>query len=254
MATPSEACGEPTTGMNIYREASCLRGARRADRADRASTRTERCADAWLTMCGGSAYSSDGWEVPRSDIEKVLPYLADRHAYPQYYVEMRVKRAFNAVRGAKLAKIYSATEVRHKFSEVVRALRVIEEAKGEIFLDTLLLPELSVQRIGQNRRDFKRWAAGPMSRSGGKRNIGREVAVTEAFELLIDFGKGKRPGCTREGPWHAVAKTLYATEDGLYSTMLKMQKNCVEKESSLISTCTIFLVREQRRFSWLFAC
>ena len=60
------------------------------------------------------------------------------------------------------------------------------------------------------------------SKSGGKPNLGREIAVCEAYRLLIMFGgKKKRPGLTRGGPWNKIANILYDDGANLFKTMTK---------------------------------
>ena len=131
------------------------------------------------------------------------------------------------VHAAKLAKIYSATEVRERLSAVVRALRAIEEANCDV-LGKHLLPELLrlTGYVGANRLDFKLWAAGPVSRSGGGNGTsGQGIGGQGSVQPVDRFPQRQATWLPREGQWHVVAKTLHATEEGLYSTMLKLQKN-----------------------------
>lgn len=171
------------------------------------------------------AFSSGAGDVPSEQIDKVLPYLIDRHAYPPFYVGLRVKNAFNMVRGAKQAKLYPAKEQIAKLSKTAQALRMIEESKGDGHIGFLILPKLSIEEIRRDSREIE-WLAGALStaKTGGKRNVGREVAVREAYGLLTDFSNGKSPGCTRDGRWHEVANILYATGDDLFPTMRKLHK------------------------------
>jgi hypothetical protein len=164
-------------------------------------------------------------EVLPGQINKVLPYLTNRDAYSPYLVEECVISAFLAVRGAKLVpqKIPTAKMVRERLRKAERVLRMLEQAKGDLVGD-LILPTVTGQEIRQHRQEIERWAGAlAVSRTGGKRNLGREAAVREAYRLLTDFST--RPGCTRDGPWHEVANILHATSDDLFATMRKLQKS-----------------------------
>jgi hypothetical protein len=77
--------------------------------------------------------------------------------------------------------------------------------------------------------------APPPGKEGGKRNLGREIAVCEAYRLLISFGDKKRPGCTRDGPWNKIANILYE-EPGvdLSKTMNKFSQDEIILDSDEI--------------------
>jgi hypothetical protein len=170
-----------------------------------------------------------GSDVPPEQINKVLPYLTNRDAYSPDLVEVSVISAFMMVRGAKLVpkKFPTAKMVRERLRKAERVLRMIEQAKGDL-VGNLILPTVSVQEIRQHRQEIERWAGAlAVSRTGGKRNLGREAAVTQAYKLLTDFST--RPGCTRDGPWHEVANILHATSDDLFATMRKLQKSLSSK-------------------------
>jgi hypothetical protein len=169
-----------------------------------------------------------GSDVQPGQIKKVLSYLTNRDAYSPDLIELSVLSAFMAVRGAKLVqrvskKIPTAKMVRERLRKAERVLRMIEQVKGDLD-GNLFLPTLSVQEIRGQRQEIERCAGAlAVSRTGGKRNLGREAAVTQAYHLLTDFST--RPGCTRGGPWHEVANILHATDDDLFPTMRKLQKS-----------------------------
>jgi hypothetical protein len=172
-------------------------------------------------------------DVPPGQINKVLPYLTNRDAYSPNLVETCVISAFIAVRGAKLVpkKIPTAKMVRERLRKAERVLRMIEQAKGDLVGD-LILPTVTVQEIRRHRQEIERWAGAlAVSRTGGKRNLGREAAVREAYSLLTNFST--RPGCTRDGPWHEDANILHATSDDLFATMRKLQKSLSSEKFAL---------------------
>jgi hypothetical protein len=214
----------------------------------------------------GYAFSTAGGEVPQDEIEKVLPSLTGRTAYPAKIVEMRVIRAFRAVRGAKKGRVFTPKAQSEALLKAIKALAVIERAidrsgvppilveKSLVELRTLLwgtqvclppilskeslaeietllegtsasvAPTLSKESFAERRRILEgmlAFARRP-SKSGGKPNLGREIAVCEAYRLLIMFGgKKKRPGLTRGGTWNKIANILYEDGANLFKTMMK---------------------------------
>jgi hypothetical protein len=119
--------------------------------------------------------------------------------------------ALGTVRVAKLAKVIPAKQARRVMLKTARALRAMEA----------IFPFEDVRRV----RTMAEQIADTLQvhRSGGKRNPGREAAVRQAHVLLTMFGK--RPlGCTPAGPWHRLARILYAAEGApdLLPTMKKL--------------------------------
>jgi hypothetical protein len=183
----------------------------------------------------GYAFSVAGGEVSQDEIEKVLPFLTGRAAYPAKIVEMRVLRAFRAVRGAKKGRVFAPKAQSEAVLKAIKALAVIERAihqsgvppilveKSLVELQMLRLgtqaclppilskeslaeieallegtsasvaPTLSKESFAERRQllDGMLAFARRPSKSGGKPNLGREIAVYEAYRLLIRFG-GKK--------------------------------------------------------------
>jgi hypothetical protein len=176
-------------------------------------------------------------DVLPGQINEVLPYLTNRDSYSPDLIELCVESAFMMVGGAKLVPktIPTAKMVRESLGKAERALRMIEQARAD--LGNLILPTVSLEEIRRHRQEIERLAGAlPVLRTGGKRNLGREAAVTQAYRLLTEFSA--RPGCTRGGPWHELAKILHATSDDLFATMRKLQKSLSTQVFAIFSPPT----------------
>jgi len=162
--------------------------------------------------------------VSREQIERVLPFLTRRDAYPAFDVKMRICRAFRAVRGSKKGRVFTPKVQRDELLKTAEALGVIERAKSSRSSVPPILSQVSVVELRRQREFLSSMAQAlpPPRKEGGKRNLGREIAVCEAYRLLISFGDTKRPGRTRGGPWNVIANILYEDPDAdLFKTMEK---------------------------------
>jgi hypothetical protein len=155
-------------------------------------------------------------DVSPRQVEEIRPFLTDRDDYPEWYVSSRIRRAICVARAArKTGRVASAKEVGESVRKTLNALRVLENAKSDLLaLPVSPLAQVSIEDLRRERMKFEKlerlahdMAAASRRRSGGKRNVGRKVAVREAHDLLRDFGN--TPTRTRDGPWHSVANILY---------------------------------------------
>jgi hypothetical protein len=126
-----------------------------------------------------------------------------------------VVAALTTVRVSKLAKVIPAKPARTVMRRAAEALADMEA----------ILP--AIEDIGRVRKIAEQLAdALKVNRSGGKRNPGREAAGRQAHMLLTMFGSAAL-GCTEDGPWHRLARILYAPDDSapnLLPTIRKLHK------------------------------
>jgi hypothetical protein len=93
---------------------------------------------------------------------------------------------------------------------------------------TSIDPTLSKESFAERQQLLEGMLAHAKRRrkAGGKPNLGREIAVSEAYRLLVSFGGKKRPGCTRGGLWNKIANILYEDPDAdLFKAMKKFLAN-----------------------------
>jgi hypothetical protein len=169
----------------------------------------------------------------RDDYGLILPQ-GDGHPDDldaRLYVEM----AFWEVRRAKKQRrARSAKETQDALCKLAKAYGTIMEAaeSDEPRLSSCgRLPGISAEQIRERFRHTARLAYElednveyeKGKRKGGKVNVGREVAVFEAYHLVRAFS-GEKPSGTRGGLWNAVANLLFGTGDDLHYMIRKVHK------------------------------
>jgi hypothetical protein len=167
--------------------------------------------------------------VSQAAIDKVLEHLARiNEADPVAHLTAMtaICLAFTRVRNAKTEAQAFRTRAmtRKKYLRLATALRRME-IQGEC------LPSRSRQELVRMREDCEALLGAipkESRRSGGKKNIRREVAVQEAHFLCTHFGEA--PKKTRGKAWHVIAGLLY--DDGktdLWSTIETWQEIAVAR-------------------------
>jgi hypothetical protein len=109
---------------------------------------------------------------------------------------------------------------------VTQALRVIEDAKTDLFFGDALLPNVSVEAVRRCREEIEKAARTTLNpkRKGGRPDMGREFAVLQSHRLLTKFNGGKPPTLTRGGAWAQVSCLLYRDDVEFYEIMKHMNK------------------------------